>query len=58
MKGNEGIFDYKIIKVSTAQKAKLKAKVRIIPIEAVEDFDVTITLEDSFGATTATVVEG
>ena len=40
--------DYKFIKVKTAKKATLKAIIRIIPIEAVEDFDISLTLEDSF----------
>ena len=57
MKADQGIRDYKILKVPTAQKATLKAKIRIIPIEAVEDFDLTVSLEDSFGETTAVVTE-
>ena len=48
MKGDQGIQDYKFIKVKTASKATLKAIIRIIPIEAVEDFDISLTLEDSF----------
>lgn len=48
MKGDQGIQDYKFIKVKTAPKATLKAIIRIIPIEAVEDFDISLTLEDSF----------
>lgn len=48
MKGDQGIQDYKFIKVKTAKKATLKAIIRIIPIEAVEDFDISLTLEDSF----------
>lgn len=48
MKGDQGIQDYKFIKVKTAHKATLKAIIRIIPIEAVEDFDISLTLEDSF----------
>jgi hypothetical protein len=54
MKADQGIKDYRIIKEFTDKKATLKAIVRIIPIEAVEDFDITITLEDSFGGTTVT----
>ena len=56
MKANQGIRDYKVIKVVEAnpKKATLKAKIRIIPIEAVEDFTLTITLEDSFGETSVT----
>ena len=54
MKADQGIRDYKIIKEFTDKKATLKAKVRIIPIEAVEDFDITISLEDSFGGVSVT----
>lgn len=49
MKADQGIRDYKIIKESVgAKKAAFKAKIRIIPIEAVEDFDLEVSLEDSF----------
>lgn len=47
MKANQGIIDYKIIKCKSPVKALLTAKIRIIPIEAVEDFDISIYLEDS-----------
>lgn len=57
MKADQGIRDYKVLKVSTTQKATLKAKIRIIPIEAVEDFDLEISLEDSFGETAVTATE-
>ena len=53
MKADQGIRDYKILKEATNQKATLKAKIRIIPIEAVEDFYLTVSLEDSFGTTAA-----
>ena len=54
MKADQGIRDYKIVKVATDKKATLKAKIRIIPIEAVEDFEIEISLEDSFGETSVT----
>lgn len=57
MKADQGIRDYKIMKVTTDKKATLKAKIRIIPIEAVEDFDLEISLEDSFGDTVVTATE-
>ena len=57
MKSDQGIRDYKILKVATDTKAALKAKIRIIPVEAVEDFDLEVSLEDSFGETTAVVNE-
>ena len=49
MKADQGIKDYRVLKVFTDKKATLKAKIRIIPIEAVEDFDIEVSLEDSFG---------
>lgn len=57
MKADQGIEDYKIVQIRTTKKATLMARVRIIPIEAVEDFDITVSLENSFGTTTATVSE-
>jgi hypothetical protein len=57
MKADQGIRDYKILKVPTDKKATLKAKIRIIPIEAVEDFDLEISLEDSFGETAVNATE-
>jgi hypothetical protein len=54
MKADQGISDYKIVKEFTDKKATLKAKIRIIPIEAVEDFDITVSLEDSFGGVSVT----
>lgn len=57
MKADQGIVDYKIIQVATSQKAKLKARIRIIPIEAVEDFDIEVSLEDSFGDVSTTITE-
>ena len=47
MKADQGISGYKISKVATDKKALLVAKIRIVPIEAVEDFDLSIYLEDS-----------
>lgn len=57
MKANQGIDAYEIIKVATDKKATLKARVRIVPIEAVEDFDIEISLEDSLGGTSVTITE-
>jgi hypothetical protein len=54
MKADQGIRDYKVVKVFTDKKATLKARIRIIPIEAVEDFDITVALEDSFGGVSVT----
>ena len=47
MKANQGIKGYQVIKVKTNKKALLVARIRIIPIEAVEDFDLSIYLEPS-----------
>ena len=47
MKQSYGIAGYKWIREETDEKAKLKATLRIIPIEAVEDFDLTLELTDS-----------
>lgn len=47
MKSGQGIKGYKIIKEVASGKAMLKARVRIIPIEAVEDFALTVEMTDS-----------
>ena len=47
MKGDQGIAGYRISRVETTEKAVLKAIIRIVPIEAVEDFDISIYLEDN-----------
>ena len=51
MKANQGIKGYQIIKVKTNKKALLVARIRIVPIEAVEDFDLTVELADSIEVT-------
>jgi len=53
MQSGNGIEGYKLVKQATDKKARLKAKVVIIPIEAVEDFELEVSLEDSLE-----VVEG
>lgn len=52
MLSGNGITGYKVIKQPTTAKARLKATVRIFPIEAVEDFELSVVLEDE-----ATVTE-
>ena len=47
MKADQGIQDYEFAKIANAPKATLKAQIRIVPIEAVEDFEIDVTLEDS-----------
>lgn len=51
MKQSYGIAGYKWIKETTPERAKLKATLRIIPMEAVEDFDLTLELADSLEIT-------
>lgn len=57
MRADQGIKGYKIEKVYTDKKATVKARIRIIPIEAVEDFLLEVSLEDSFGETAVTIAE-
>lgn len=57
MKADQGVRDFKIEKVYTDKKATLKAKIRIVPIEAVEDFLLEVSLEDSLGETAVTIAE-
>ena len=46
-KNGNGIEGYLIEQLSTPAKARLKAKITIVPIEPVEDFDLEIVLTDS-----------
>ncbi len=57
MRADYGIKGYKIVQKVDNTKAVLKAVIRIIPIEAVEDFDLTINLEEDLAGITANVVE-
>ena len=57
MKANQGIREYKIEKVVTDKKATLAARIRIVPIEAVEDFDIEISLEDSLAGIVVTTAD-
>ena len=47
MRADQGIKGYTISRVANNKKALLTARIRIVPIEAVEDFDISIYLEDS-----------
>ena len=51
MQTGQGIRGYKIIKLTPDSKAQIKALVRIIPIEAVEKFDLTVELSDTLEVT-------
>ena len=47
MKQSYGIVGYRWTREATTERAKIKAILRIVPIEAVEDFDLTVELADS-----------
>lgn len=47
MMSGSGIGGYKIIKQKTNKKARLKAKIQIIPIEAVEDFEIEVEIANA-----------
>ncbi len=47
MLAGEGISGYKLLKVSKNERGTLAAKIIIVPIEAVEKFEVTVVLTDS-----------
>lgn len=51
MLSNQGVKGYKITRVNSAKKGTLSAKVRIIPIEGVEFFNLTIELGDDLTIT-------
>lgn len=51
MKSGEGIGDYKWTKLATNKRARISAKVAITPIDAVEDFDLAIYMENSIDVT-------
>lgn len=48
IKTNGGIRSYNIKQVSTNSRATIKALVTITPVEAVEDFDITLELADGY----------
>lgn len=51
MRTGQGISGYKFIREAATGRATLKAKLQIVPIEAVEDFDLTVELTDSISVT-------
>lgn len=57
MKANQGIRSYKLTKRNTGLKGTLGATITIVPIEAVEDFDIELVLEDSAEGASATVTD-
>lgn len=57
MKAQQGIKDYRFEQLPTDMKAKLFAAIRIVPIEAVEDFEIAIRLEDNLDDPTIIINE-
>lgn len=51
MTSGNGILGYRFTKLKTDKKARLKARLTIIPIEAVEDFELEVELADSLELT-------
>ena len=47
MLSGQGISSYRIIQVASTKRATLTAKIIIAPIEAVEEFDITVELTDN-----------
>lgn len=52
LQAGNGIIGYKFDRLATTAKARLKCRLVIIPVEAVEDFEIEVTLADDL-----TVVE-
>ena len=50
MQSGEGIAGYRLDRIATNKRARLCARLTIVPIEAVEDFELEIYLEDSLDA--------
>jgi hypothetical protein len=46
MQSGAGISGYKILKGTTTEKAKLVATVKLYPLYALEEFDITVELVD------------
>ncbi len=51
MKTGQGISGYKIVRQTPDKRAQVKALIQIVPIEAVEEFDITVSLEDQIDVT-------
>ena len=50
MQSGEGIAGYRLERVATNKRGRLCARLIIVPIEAIEDFELEIYLEDSLDA--------
>ena len=46
MVSGQGLTGYKIIKGKTSEKGKVVATIRLYPIYAVEDFEITVAISD------------
>ena len=57
MKADQGITDYKIVRIQSNQRATMAARIRIVAVEAVEDFSISLYLEDSISGNTVKVEE-
>lgn len=51
MESGAGILGYKLIREKTTAKARLKARIIIVPIEGVEDFEINVLMSDSLDVT-------
>jgi len=57
MVSDQGIRDYAFVKIPTTIKGTCLGKIRIVPIEAVEDFELDLFLEDSLTGVTTSITE-
>lgn len=46
MQNNNGILGYKFTRLKTDAKARLKCSIAVVPVEAVEDFEIKVVLTD------------
>ena len=51
MKTSDGLIGYNFVKVATDAKARLRARLTLIPVEAVEDFEIDVYLVDDLTVT-------
>lgn len=56
-KASRGIRDYKIVKLVNARRALVSGRIKMVPIEAVEDFVMNLSLENSIDGLTVDVGE-
>ena len=51
MKTGSGVRDYDIVRLPSTRKGEVKARIVLVPIEPVEDWDITVELTDSVTTT-------